>query len=46
MNTRQVAVADRVKWSFFAVMGLCVLLVLWTDERFWLNPADPHWKRI
>ena len=46
MNTRQVVLADRVKWSFFAVMGLCVLLVLWTDERFWLNPADPHWKRI
>ena len=46
MNGRQVALADRVKWSFFALMGLCVLLVLWTDERFWLNPADPHWKRI
>ena len=40
------AAADRLKWSFFAVMGLCVLLVLWVDERFWLNPADPHWKRI
>jgi uncharacterized membrane protein len=35
-----------VKWSFFALMGLCVLLVLWTDERFLLNPADPHWKHI
>jgi uncharacterized membrane protein len=38
--------AERLKWSFFAVMGLCVLLVLWTDERFWLNSADPHWKHI
>lgn len=38
--------ADRVKWSFFALMGCAVLLVLWTDERFWLNPADPHWKHI
>jgi uncharacterized membrane protein len=38
--------ADRLKWSFFALMGLCVLLVLWVDERFWLNPADPHWKHI
>ena len=38
--------SDFVKWSFFAVMGLSVLLVLWTDERFWLNPADPHWKHI
>jgi len=38
--------SDLVKWSFFAVMGLSVLLVAWTDERFWLNPADPHWKHI
>lgn len=38
--------ADRLKWLFFALMGLAVLLVLWTDERFWLNPADPHWKHI
>ena len=38
--------ADRVKWSFFAVAGLCVLLVLWVDERFWINPADPHWKHV
>jgi uncharacterized membrane protein len=27
-------------------MGLSALLVGWTDERFWLNPADPHWKHI
>jgi uncharacterized membrane protein len=46
MNQRQVAVADRVKWSFFALMGVFVLLVLWADERFWLNAADPHWKHI
>lgn len=38
--------ADTVKWTFFGLMGLAVLLVLWTDERFWLNPADPHWKHI
>ena len=38
--------ADRLKWSFFALMGLCVFLVLWADERFWLNPADPHWKHV
>ena len=38
--------ADRFKWSFFALMGLSVLLVAWTDERFWINPADPHWKHI
>ena len=45
MNSR-VAARDPVKWSFFALMGLCVLLVLWTDERFLLNPTDPHWKHI
>lgn len=37
---------DPVKWGFFLLMGLCVLMVLWTDERFWLNPADPHWKHV
>ena len=38
--------ADRLKWSFFALMGLSVLLVLWVDERFWIDPSDPHWKHI
>lgn len=38
--------SDRLKIAFFAAMGLCVLLVLWVDERFWLNPTDPHWKHI
>lgn len=37
---------DLLKWSFFALMGLFVLMVLWVDERFWLNPADPHWKHV
>src|SRR5438309_11482951 len=37
---------DRLKWTFFGIMGLCVLLVLWVDERFWFNPADPHLHRI
>lgn len=46
MGHTQAVVADRVKWTFFALMGLCVLLVLWTDERFWLNPADPHWRHV
>jgi uncharacterized membrane protein len=46
MGNGQAAVADRVKWSFFALMGLCVLLVLWADERFLIDPADPHWKHI
>ena len=38
--------AAQVKYAFFGLMGLFVLLVLWTDERFWLNPADPHWKHV
>jgi uncharacterized membrane protein len=38
--------SDRLKYAFFALMGLCVLLVLWTDERFWINPADSHWKHV
>ncbi len=46
MANRQATVADRVKWSFFVVMGVCVLLVLWVDERFWFSPADLHWKHI
>ena len=35
-----------IKWAFFALMGLSVLVVLWVDERFWFNPADPHWKHV
>jgi uncharacterized membrane protein len=27
-------------------MGLSALLVVWVDEGFWINPADPHWKHI
>jgi len=46
-STRGSATAsDRLKWCFFAVMGLSALLVVWVDERFWINPADPHWKHI
>jgi len=39
--------SDRLKWTFFGIMALCVLLVLWVDERFWFNAAsDPHLRRI
>jgi uncharacterized membrane protein len=38
--------ADYVKWVFFAVITLCVMLVIRVDERFWINPADPHWKHV
>ncbi len=46
MSDGQTAISDRVKWYFFGIMGLCVLLVAWIDERFWFDPADPHWKRV
>jgi uncharacterized membrane protein len=46
-RTRAAATAaDYVKWAFFGLMALFVLMVLGVDERFWLNPADPHWKHI
>jgi uncharacterized membrane protein len=45
-STRAAGRPDPVKWAFFSVMAVCVLLVLWTDERFWLDPADPHWKHV
>ena len=37
---------DRVKWAFAALMVLSVLVVLWVDERFWIEPSDHHWKHI
>lgn len=45
-SRRPGAEADRLKHGFFLLMGLCVLVVLWVDERFWFSPADPHWKHI
>lgn len=45
-STRAAIRPNPVKWAFFTLMGLCVLAVLWADERFWLNPLDPHWKHI
>src|SRR5438309_5475948 len=38
--------SDRLKWAFFGIIAMCVLLVLWVDERFWFNPADAHLHRI
>lgn len=37
---------DLLKWAFFALMGLSSVTVVWFDERFWINPADPHWKHV
>ena len=37
---------DRLKWGFFALMLLCVGLVIYADEGFLIDPADPHWAHI
>jgi len=46
-SARSSAPTDLLKYSFFAILGLCILLVLWVDERFWFHAAtDPHLQRI
>ena len=44
--SRPATTADHLKHLFFAVMGVCVLLAVWADERFLIDPANPHWKHI
>jgi len=34
------------KWALFAVMGLLILGVMWTDERFLFDPKDEEWAHI
>lgn len=43
---RPAAASDRVKYLFFALVALSIPLVLLADERFLIDPADPHWKHI
>jgi len=45
-SARSPTATDLIKYAFFALMGLFLLTVLWIDERFWINPADPHWKHV
>ena len=46
-TTRQSAlVNDWRKLSFFGLIGLCFLAVLWVDDRFWFDPSDPHARRV
>lgn len=45
-TARPATPADLLKYAFFALMALCLLTVVWVDERFWLNPAHPHWKHV
>ena len=34
------------KWAMFAVMALLVLGVIYTDERFLIDPKDDEWQHI
>jgi uncharacterized membrane protein len=34
------------KWALFAVLGLLVLGVVWTDERFLVDSTDAEWRHI
>lgn len=37
---------NTAKWVMFAAMGLMVLGVLYTDERFLVDPKDDEWQHI
>ncbi|MDE1984997.1 MAG: DUF2306 domain-containing protein [Alphaproteobacteria bacterium] len=37
---------DRVRWGFFLLLAASVLLVLYVDERFLINPRDAEWTHI
>jgi uncharacterized membrane protein len=43
---RPATAGDWLKPGFFALLGLCFVAVLWVDDRFWFDPADPHSRRI
>src|SRR5689334_6538030 len=37
---------DYAKWGFFSLLGLCLLAVIYADERFLVIPTHPEWKHI
>jgi len=37
---------DYLKYTFFAVMAACWLLVIYVDERFLVIDSDPEWQHI
>ena len=43
---RPAVASDLLKYAFFLLLALSVPLVLWADERFLINPADPHWRHV
>jgi hypothetical protein len=46
MATRAFDSSRQAKWAFFALIAACSLLVIWVDERFLIDAADPEWKHI
>jgi uncharacterized membrane protein len=45
-DTVRAAAPDRAKRLFFILMAACLLLVIYTDERFLIDARDPEWKHI
>lgn len=43
---KSASTADLLKYAFFGLIALCIPFVLWADEGFLINPADPHWNHI
>ena len=37
---------NTLKWALFSVMGLLILGMMWTDERFLFDPKDAEWAHI
>jgi len=37
---------DYVKWTFFGALALCLVAVIYADERFLILPNHPEWKHI
>ncbi len=46
--TQPMTAIDRkyAKWTMFAVMALLIAGVIWTDERFLVDPKDEEWAHI
>jgi uncharacterized membrane protein len=45
-DTIRAIAPDRAKRLFFVLMAACLLLVIYTDERFLIDARDPEWKHI
>ena len=43
---RPTVAVDWTKRLFFVLVGVGALLAIWADEKFLIDPADPHWKHI